>query len=283
VTVQKIYPRTNPAPLEASENANVKPLDGEGLREFLRQDAAMRRAPEGSTQDVLRREPEGSTQDVLRREPESATQVVTDVNSLVQRVAGVSLTQLQNVIFDLQDLSDFLHSEGERIQGEISNYLQLSQTAMGKSKIVSDNIAHWKEKGAGAARPLEKRHAEIERANVAASVSPPVTGPAVQAPTVTATAAAPGAVPRSAWRTIWTYHCAACPADRACCGNHQVAQAPRGHIRRIGSNCHRIVSDQYPGIAWTPVMRWGHVARRETLAKVLRKRAVEIAKRAGRP
>jgi hypothetical protein len=45
----------------------------------------------------------------------------------------------------------------------------------------------------------------------------------------------------------------------------------------------RIVSDQCPGIAWTPVMRWGHVARRETLAKVLRKRAVEIAKRVGRP
>jgi hypothetical protein len=141
VTVQKIYPRTNPAPLEASENANVKPLDGEGLREFLRQDAAMRRAPEGSTQGVL------------RREPESATQVVTDVNSLVQRVAGVSLTQLQNVIFDLQDLNDFLHSEGERIQGEISNYLQLSQTAMGMTKIIADNVAHWKEKGAGTAPP----------------------------------------------------------------------------------------------------------------------------------
>jgi hypothetical protein len=194
VTVQKIYPRTNPAPLEASENANVKPLDGEGLREFLRQDAAMRRAPEGSTQGVLRREPEGSTPDVLRREPESTTQVVTDVNSLVQRVAGVSLTQLQNVIFDLQDLSDFLHSEGERIQGEISNYLRLSQTAMGTSKIVADNIAHWKENAAATARPLEKRHAEIERANVAAPVSPP----AVQGPAVTATAAAPDAVPRSA-------------------------------------------------------------------------------------
>jgi hypothetical protein len=206
VTVQKIYPRTNPAPLEASENANVKPLDGEGLREFLRQDAAMRRAPEcstqgvlrrepeGSTQGVLRREPEGSTPDVLRREPESTTQVVTDVNSLVQRVAGVSLTQLQNVIFDLQDLSDFLHSEGERIQGEISNHLRLSQTAMGTSKIVADNIAHWKENAAGTARPLEKRHAEIERANVAAPVSPP----AVQGPAVTATAAAPDAVPRSA-------------------------------------------------------------------------------------
>jgi hypothetical protein len=159
-----------------------------------RQDAAMRRAPEGSTQGVLRREPEGSTPDVLRREPESTTQVVTDVNSLVQRVAGVSLTQLQNVIFDLQDLSDFLHSEGERIQGEISNYLRLSQTAMGTSKIVADNIAHWKENAAGTARPLEKRHAEIVRANDVEPVSPP----AVQGPAVTATAAEPDAVPRSA-------------------------------------------------------------------------------------
>jgi hypothetical protein len=45
----------------------------------------------------------------------------------------------------------------------------------------------------------------------------------------------------------------------------------------------RIVSDQCPGIAWTPVMKRGHIARRKTLAKVLRERAAEIAKREGRP
>jgi hypothetical protein len=182
VTVKKIYPRTDPSPLEPPDNADVKPLDEDGLREFLRQDAAMRRAPEDSSQGALRREPEGTIQ------------VVADVNSLVQRVAGVSLTQLQNVIFDLQDMSDFLHSEGERIQGEISIYLQLSRTAMGTTKIIAENIAHWKEKTRSPALPLEQRHVETERASVAAPVSPPVTGPPTQAPAVTA----PGAIPRSA-------------------------------------------------------------------------------------
>jgi hypothetical protein len=41
------------------------------------------------------------------------------------------------------------------------------------------------------------------------------------------------------------------------------------------------VSDECPGIAWTPVIRSGHVARRATLSKVLRQRADEIAKRKG--
>jgi hypothetical protein len=45
----------------------------------------------------------------------------------------------------------------------------------------------------------------------------------------------------------------------------------------------RIVSDRCPGIAWAPVMRRGHIARRATLTKVLRQRAAEIAKRKARP
>jgi hypothetical protein len=92
--MQKIYPRTNPAPIENS-NAN---------REFARQDAVH-----------LRREPENATQGVSRHEPEGKTQILRDVNPLIQRVAAVSLSPLQNVMSELQKLHDFLHNEGERI------------------------------------------------------------------------------------------------------------------------------------------------------------------------
>jgi hypothetical protein len=151
--MQQMYPRTNPAPSEASKNSNGIPAPQieEALRESVRQNAAY-----------------------IRREPDNADQAVTDINSLIQRVAGVSLDQLDDAIVDLRQLRDFLHSEGERIQSEISGYLQLSQTAMGSTKIIIDNIVLWKEAAHGAGRNLEKRSAAPERAPAApASLTPP--------------------------------------------------------------------------------------------------------------
>jgi hypothetical protein len=141
--MQNVSQRANLAPPEGSENANAKPVprvDG-AIREVVRQDGG------------------------LRREPESTTQVGTDINSLVQRVAGVSLGELQNVISDLQHLHDCLHGEGERIQREISTYVQLSQTAMGSTRFIADNIVHWKQAADSTAHPLEKRSAETVRAS----------------------------------------------------------------------------------------------------------------------
>ena len=132
--MQKIYPRTNPAPLAASENSNVTPAQQieEALRESVRQNAAH-----------------------MRHESENTSQAVTDVNSLVQRVADVSLDQLDDAIVDLRQLRDFLHSEGERIQREISGYLQLNHTSISAMRSIVDNIAQWK-KTAHSARAPER-------------------------------------------------------------------------------------------------------------------------------
>jgi hypothetical protein len=121
--MQKIYPRTNPMPFGASENSNVIPAPQieEALRESVHQNAGH-----------------------IRHEPENNSQFVVDVNSLVQRVAGVSLDQLDDVIVDLRQLRDFLHSEGERIQSEISGYLRLNHIAIGSTKIIVNNIVQWK-------------------------------------------------------------------------------------------------------------------------------------------
>jgi hypothetical protein len=121
--MQKIYSRTNAAPFGASENSNVIPAPQieEAIRDSVRQNAPH-----------------------IRHEPENTSQVVTDVNSLVRRVAGVSLDQLDDAIVDLRQLRDFLHSEGERIQSEISGYLQLNHIAIGSTKSIVDNIVQWK-------------------------------------------------------------------------------------------------------------------------------------------
>ena len=133
--MQKMYPRTNPAPLEASENSNVMPAQQieEALRESVRQNAAH-----------------------IRHEPENTSQVVTDVNLFVQRVAGVSLDQLDDAIVDLRQLRDFLLSEGERIQREISGYLQLNHLAIDSTKSIVDNIVQWKKAAPSTSRASER-------------------------------------------------------------------------------------------------------------------------------
>jgi hypothetical protein len=142
MTMQKMYPRTNP--IEASEKPKGQTFSqiDEALRDFALQDTAH-----------LRREAESVTRVNLR--PESAAQVVADVNSLVQQVAGVSLDQLDDVIIDLRNLRDFLHSEGERVQREISGFLQLNQAAIGSTKVITDNIRNWKEATRGAGHRSE--------------------------------------------------------------------------------------------------------------------------------
>jgi hypothetical protein len=101
-----------------------------GIRDFVRNDIA-----------YLRRPAAGSTEPAL--DP-SAEATVTNVNSLIQRVAGTSLAEIENLISELESLRDLLHAEGQRVQREISGYAQLSQAAMKSTRMISDNVAQWK-------------------------------------------------------------------------------------------------------------------------------------------
>jgi len=80
----------------------------------------------------------------LRRTQADGTEAVNNINSLVQRVAGSSLREIDHLIRELEALRDYLHAEGERVQREISGYAQLSQAAMNSTKIIAESVAHWK-------------------------------------------------------------------------------------------------------------------------------------------
>ena len=69
--------------------------------------------------------------------------VADNINTLIQRVAGQSIGQIEQVIDELTRLRDMLHSEGERVQREISSYASLSQAAMTSTKIIADSMAQW--------------------------------------------------------------------------------------------------------------------------------------------
>jgi hypothetical protein len=104
-----------------------------GIRDFVRNDIAYLRRPATLTTS--------NTEPALEA---SAEATVNNVNSLIQRVAGTSLSEIENLISELEALRELLHAEGQRVQREISGYAQLSQAAMKSTRMISDNVSQWK-------------------------------------------------------------------------------------------------------------------------------------------
>jgi hypothetical protein len=105
-----------------------------GIRDFVRNDVAYLRRGAPS---LL------GTPEPAPLEP-STEATVNSVNSLIQRVAGSSLSEIENLISELESLRDLLHAEGQRVQREISGYAQLSTAAMKSTRMIADNVTQWK-------------------------------------------------------------------------------------------------------------------------------------------
>ena len=101
-----------------------------GIRDFVRNDIAYLRRPAVTA--------EAAPLDA------NAEATVNNVNSLIQRVAGTSLAEIEKLISELESLRDLLHAEGQRVQREISGYAQLSQAAMKSTRMIADNVTQWK-------------------------------------------------------------------------------------------------------------------------------------------
>ncbi|SDO83811.1 hypothetical protein [Afipia sp. GAS231] len=102
-----------------------------GIRDFVRNDIAYLRRPPATAAETV---PLDAT----------AEATVNSVNSLIQRVAGTSLAEIEKLISELESLRDLLHAEGQRVQREISGYAQLSQAAMKSTRMIADNVTQWK-------------------------------------------------------------------------------------------------------------------------------------------
>jgi hypothetical protein len=105
-----------------------------GIRDFVRNDIAYLRRPMAVNATEATQAP---------LDP-GAEATVNNVNSLIQRVAGSSLAEIEKLISELESLRDILHAEGQRVQREISGYAQLSQAAMKSTRMIADNVQQWK-------------------------------------------------------------------------------------------------------------------------------------------
>jgi transposase len=95
---------------------------------------------EGEIREFVRRDVAG-----LRRQPESDSELVANnISTLLQRVAGTSVQEIDKLIAELQTLREMLANEGARVQKEIVEYATLSQAAMQSTRIIAESISHWK-------------------------------------------------------------------------------------------------------------------------------------------
>jgi hypothetical protein len=107
-------------------------VEGE-IREFVRRDVAF-----------LRRQ---------RNEADEGDPVSESLNSLIRRVSGASMEEIDRVILELQGMRDMLRNEGERVGREIAGYASLSHAAMTAMKVIADSLKQWKE---GPNAPIER-------------------------------------------------------------------------------------------------------------------------------
>jgi hypothetical protein len=105
---------------KANEKSGAEVAVESALREFVRQDGAAK----------------------SRREQKDPVEIKTSIDLLAQR--STSLSEVRNVIRELQALHDFLYSEGERLESEISEYAQLSKETANSTRLIANNILNWR-------------------------------------------------------------------------------------------------------------------------------------------
>jgi hypothetical protein len=106
---------------EAAALDKVSEVEGE-IREFVRRDVASFRRPVASDGEL----------------------VASNIGSLLQRVSGSSVQEIDRLIAELKALRATLHQEGDRVSRELVAYAALSQAAMQSTKILSESLGRWK-------------------------------------------------------------------------------------------------------------------------------------------
>ena len=116
--------RRPPEKLSDVVQAAANAFEGE-IREFVRRDVAF-----------LRRQPS---------ETEPAGDPATEnMNTLIRRVSGASMEEIDRVISELESVREMLRNEGKRVSREIASYVSLSHASTTAMKVITDSLTQWK-------------------------------------------------------------------------------------------------------------------------------------------
>lgn len=91
----------------------------------------------------------------LEQLPAEIGQDTEQTRSSLARLIANSADKLEGLMSEIQEMLDFLRTEGERVQGEITSYAQLNQkVALAATKIRAETVGPWK--GTAAEVPLSR-------------------------------------------------------------------------------------------------------------------------------
>ena len=80
----------------------------------------------------------------LQPEPGSQLEGPSNLSSVIQRISGTSVSEIEKLIAELQELRDYLLNEGQRVQRAITEYVHLSQAATKSTRIITESLANGK-------------------------------------------------------------------------------------------------------------------------------------------
>jgi flagellar biosynthesis/type III secretory pathway chaperone len=103
----------------------------------------MRELIEESTSTSLLNQLGALNRDRANETPNIGAAVPSDVSTLLERMSGLSLAEMDKAIQELQRVRNFLRNERERLRLEIAEHLRLTQAAMGSAKAVSASVASF--------------------------------------------------------------------------------------------------------------------------------------------
>src|SRR5829696_9841421 len=108
----------------AAANGIGAEVEGE-IREFVRRDSGFWRRPRPATE---------------------TTELSSDTaNSLIQRISGASIEEIDRAIVELQGMRETLKREGDRVQRELTSYASTTQAALSSVKSITDSLSQWKQ------------------------------------------------------------------------------------------------------------------------------------------
>ena len=103
----------------------------------------MRELIEGGTSTSLLNQLGALNRDRANETPNIEVAVPSDVSTLLERMSGLSLAEMDKAIQELQRVRNFLRNERERMRQEMAEYLRLTKAAVSSSKAVSASIASF--------------------------------------------------------------------------------------------------------------------------------------------
>jgi hypothetical protein len=103
----------------------------------------MRELIEESTSISSTNEPGAASQDRANATSNIELAFPSDVSTLLERMSGLSLAEMDRSIQELQKARNFLRNERERLRLEIAEHVRLSQAASSSAKAVSASVASF--------------------------------------------------------------------------------------------------------------------------------------------